>query len=325
MIVFFGSSVYSLPVLRSLSKFTEVILVTIPDRHIAHSQESTPNPAAQFAQNNNLKVFKLDNLKDFPQSLKTEIGVCAVFGKIIPENLIKKFKYGIINFHPSLLPKYRGPSPALGAIINKDAYTGYSAILMDKKVDHGPLIFQKKLKLDLEINSHQLYQKLFSLMGNEAPKIVKKYLLDSQTGKPTDSINLDGEYFYPPQNQDHKKASWTPLLKRDDGYLSPNSHLLNKALGEKTISIKDTPDIFKKIYNKNKVKLPASYVVHRLNLALSPWPGIWTIVKINGKDRRLKILETAVENNKLIIKKVQLEGKKPTEFRQLQQAYALAF
>ena len=143
MIVFFGSSVYSLPVLKSLSKFDDVALVTIPDRNIAHSQKSTPNPAAQFAQNNNFTVFKLDSLKDFPQSLKTEIRVCAVFGKIIPESLINKFKYGIINFHPSLLPKYRGPSPALGAIINKDAYTGYSAILMDKKVDHGPLIFQK--------------------------------------------------------------------------------------------------------------------------------------------------------------------------------------
>jgi methionyl-tRNA formyltransferase len=325
MIVFFGSSVYSLPVLKSLSKFDDVALVTIPDRNIAHSQKSTPNPAAQFAQNNNFTVFKLDSLKDFPQSLKTEIGVCAVFGKIIPESLINKFKYGIINFHPSLLPKYRGPSPALGAIINKDAYTGYSAILMDKKVDHGPLIFQKKLKLNPEINSHQLYQKLFSLMGNEAPKIVEKYLLDSQTGKQTSNINPDGDYFYPPQEQNHKKASWTPLLKRGDGYLSPSSRLLNKALEGKTVSIKDTPDVFKKIYNKNKVKLPASYVVHRLNLAFSPWPGIWTIVKINGKNTRLKILETATENCKLVIKKVQLEGKKPTEFRQLQQAYALAF
>ncbi len=324
MIIFFGSSIFSLPVLKSLSKFDEVVLVTIPDRHIAHNQELTPNPAAQFAQDNKITVYKLDNLKDFPQSLKTEIGVCAVFGKIIPESLIAQFKHGIVNFHPSLLPKYRGPSPAIGTIINNDEYTGYSAILMDKKVDHGPLIFQKKLKLSPELNSQQHYQKLFSLMGENAHEIIKKYLSDSKAGKEINNIKLDGDYFYPPRKQDHSKASWTPLLKRDDGYLSPNLNLLGKALKNESINIKNTPEVFMKCFSQNEVELPAPYVVHKLNLALSPWPGIWTIVKINDKNVRLKILETAIEDNKLIIKKVQLEGKKPVEFKQLQEAYALA-
>jgi methionyl-tRNA formyltransferase len=161
-------------------------------------------------------------------------------------------------------------------------------------------------------------------MGKDAPEIIRKYFSDSQAVKEKNDIMLDGSYFYPPQEQDHSKASMTPLLKRDDGYLSPNSHLLDKALKNESINIINTPEVFKKCYNHNKVELPASYVVRKLNLALSPWPGIWTIVKINDKKVRLKILETAIEDNRLIIKKVQLEGKKPVEFKQLKEAYALA-
>lgn len=143
--------------------------------------------------------------KDFQaiESAKAEVAVLAAFGKILPKKVLNHFKYGILNIHPSLLPKYRGPSPVQTAILNGDEETGVTVIRLDEEVDHGPVFGQKTLKIEPDDTSLSLYGKLFPLGAN----IISETLEDYVSGK------------FSPVPQKHEEATYTKMLTRQDGYV----------------------------------------------------------------------------------------------------------
>ena len=96
--------------------------------------------------------------------LKPDLIIVASYGKIIPSNILAIPRLGCLNLHPSLLPKYRGPSPIQTAILNNDKTTGLTIILMDEKIDHGPIIGQKKIT----ISSGENYQTLEKKNGSNS-------------------------------------------------------------------------------------------------------------------------------------------------------------
>ena len=152
--------------------------------------------------------FKSKNLKDeevFEQfkSLNSDICVVAAYGKIIPKRYLETPKYGFINVHPSLLPKYRGPSPVQTAILNGDAETGVSIMVVDEEVDHGPVIASQKFSiLNFQFSNHdELARGLFELGSKLLIEVLPKY--------------ISGEI--KPEPQDHSQATFTRMFTREDG------------------------------------------------------------------------------------------------------------
>jgi len=293
MIVFFGSSKHSIPVLKALLRTNwKLTVVTTPDKPAGRHQQLTPNSLAVFAASHNLTILKLMELNSKSltvNSLKSQspvLGICCVYGKIIPKQWLNFFPKGILNIHPSLLPKYRGSSPAQFAILNNEKTTGVSIIKMDEKCDHGPIIKQIKEKILPNDTAESLYNRLFSLAASTLPQIINDYL------------NNDIK----PAPQNHCLATFTRLLTKKDGFISEK--ILQKAMLGNT---------------------PSAEMVDRKRRAFTPWPGIYTKIQVGSrgekKEKILKILETHLEKKKLIIDRVQLEGKRPVTFSQFSCAY----
>ncbi len=198
-IIFLGSSSYVIPILEVLRKnFNLALVLTTEKSHGVIPSFCSKNkiPYLSVQQFNNLTIKQL-------QKLKSPIAVLADFGLIIPPDILNLFPKGIINIHPSLLPKYRGPTPVQTAILNGDKETGVSIIKLDSKVDHGPILTQTKESILETDTGESLYQRLFEKGANLLPKVLEIYLKG----------NLK------PQPQNHQKATFTKPLTRQNGYL----------------------------------------------------------------------------------------------------------
>lgn len=138
----------------------------------------------------------VDSLQD------ADLAVVAAYGKILLKEELNSPKYGCINVHPSLLPKYRGPSPIQQAILNGDKVSGVTIIKMDEEVDHGPVIYQERIELSEYDNFDILSKKMFLRAAEVLPEIIN----DFTAGK------------IKPVDQNHKKASFCNILTRESGY-----------------------------------------------------------------------------------------------------------
>jgi len=150
--VFLGTPSFGGIILKKLleSGCKPVLVVTEPDKPVGRKQTLTPPPVKLIAQKYNIPIAqpeKIVNCKLKIENLKPDLGIVAAFGQIIPNNILTIPKYGFLNVHPSLLPKYRGPSPIQNAILNGDKETGVSIILLDEKMDHGPILAQRELEI----------------------------------------------------------------------------------------------------------------------------------------------------------------------------------
>ena len=107
---------------------------------------------------------------------EADLCIVAAYGKILTKEELDTPKYGCINVHPSLLPKYRGPSPIQQAILNGDQVSGITIIKMDEEVDHGPIIYQEELELSSIDNFDTLSKKMFQRAAEILPKIIEDFI-----------------------------------------------------------------------------------------------------------------------------------------------------
>ena len=200
-IVFFGSSRYVVPVLEMLfNNFDLALAIT--------TEQGSQDPIPFFCKAKKIDFVSLRKSADLIASpslvvAMASLGVVADFGLIIPEDTLKSFSMGIINVHPSLLPKYRGATPAQNAILNGDKKTGVTIIQLDKYVDHGPIIAQVEEEIKPEDTAKDLYERLFK----KGALLLEKVLPILQTT----NITLK------PQN--HEEATFTKMLKKEDGFV----------------------------------------------------------------------------------------------------------
>jgi len=144
-----------------------------------------------------------DKRWQFVKSLedKPDVGVLASYGRILKKKELNKPKHGILNLHPSLLPKYRGPSPVQTAILNGEQETGLTIIKMDEKIDHGPIVAQFKEEIKPDDTTNSLYQRLFTAGAQVLNTILPAY--------------LEGKI--ESREQGHTQATKTKKLTRVDG------------------------------------------------------------------------------------------------------------
>ena len=251
------------PDLRSVEV---TLVVTQPDKPVGRKQIITPTPVKTLALSHNVPVITAlpDPTSEHYKALaEVDVALVYAYGRIIPAGILALPKHGFWNIHPSLLPKYRGASPTAYPLLNGDTTTGVTLMQMDEKMDHGAIIAQEKYEIGADEKRPDLEREL-TKMGFEMFKKILKQVQD-------DKVDL--------RAQDHEQATFTKLLKKDDGFVELSD--IRSALHENGSTI----------YNKFR--------------GFFPWPGIWTKVG----DKRMKITDCTLQENKLVINKVQFEGK----------------
>ncbi len=210
-IVFFGTEDFSLAALTGLieADYPIAAVITKPDTRKGRGQKLTPPAVKVLATQHNIPVWQPSKLKDITDDIKSlgaVAGILVSFGKIIPQNVIDLFTPGIINVHPSLLPKYRGPSPIESAILNGDSETGVSIMQLSAEMDAGPVYKAKTYHLTGTETRSELYQVLATvgtdLLLETLPRI------------------LDGSLT--PLAQNHEQATYCRLLQKEDGLIRPD-------------------------------------------------------------------------------------------------------
>ncbi|MFA7662323.1 MAG: methionyl-tRNA formyltransferase [Patescibacteria group bacterium] len=206
-IIFAGTSEFAVPSLTKLSQadFIDLALViTQPEKPAGRQKELLPSPVKTIAQELNLNLSqpnKIIEIKDQLEKIKPDLGIVVSYGQIIPPAILDLPKLGWLNLHPSLLPKYRGSSPIQNAILNNDSETGISLMLLDSKMDHGPVLVQEKVKLDKKYTAVELT----NFLADKAGELLIENLANYLDGKIESQV------------QDDNLASFTKIITKYDG------------------------------------------------------------------------------------------------------------
>ena len=207
-IIFFGNDNNSLIVLGKLieSSHNIELVVTTEDKVRTRGAKKSSSIIKDFCVENSVNFTEKIPDSSLLNQIKPDVIIVASFGKIIPIKIINFPKYGTLNIHPSLLPKYRGPSPVVSSLLNGDNFTGVSIISLTAGIDSGPLILQKKYIICQEDSLGLVTENLFT----EGTKLVLD-LLDN----PNDIFDS-----FP---QDEATATMTKKILKEDGYINWNN------------------------------------------------------------------------------------------------------
>jgi len=209
-LIFMGTPEFAVPILKKLidNTYKPVAVFCAPDKPIGRKQILTPPLTKALAQEHNIPIYQPANSHELAQTIKSlscDIIITAAYGLIFPKEVLDAPQYGCLNIHPSLLPKYRGASPLQATILNGDIETGVTIYKMDAKVDHGPIIIQKKLESSLDqLTTPELSEKL----ANFSSELLLETLPEWLAGKIT------------PIPQDDSLASHTKIIKKEDGQIN---------------------------------------------------------------------------------------------------------
>ena len=208
-IVFMGTPIFAVPILKSLYQngYPISVVYTQPPKKSNRGQKLNKTPVNLFSENISLDVRTPQSLKNnnkeesYLTGLKPDLILVVSYGQIIPKKLLNIPKYGFLNVHASLLPKWRGAAPIQRSIMNLDKETGISMMRINENLDEGPVCNQYPLKISEKINSEELSEKL-SLIASEK-------ILDI-----LDNI-YDGNIEF--KDQDHSKATYAKKIEKIEG------------------------------------------------------------------------------------------------------------
>ncbi|MDI9497915.1 MAG: methionyl-tRNA formyltransferase [Bacillota bacterium] len=249
-VVYMGTPDYAATILRSLARdprFDIVLVVSQPDRPQGRRRELLPTPVRRVAEECGLPLIQPERVRDEAfataiREVRPELILTAAYGRILVPWVLDIPPRGAVNVHASLLPLYRGAAPVQAALLAGDRETGISWLLMDEEVDHGPVLYRKPLEILDTDDSASLMERLAQLAAAQTGDVLAAWLA--------------GEI--EPEEQDHGAATFTRLLRREDGEIDwarPASELALQVRG------------------------------------LRPWPGAWTMldgerVKIHAASAR---------------------------------------
>lgn len=172
-VVFMGTPDFAVPVLEALIKNHEVVaVVSQPDKPKGRGKKLQSTPVKAVAEANNIPVYQPERIKndefvDFLEKIEADIYVVVAYGQLLSQRILDIPKYGCVNVHGSLLPKYRGAAPIQWSIIDGEEKTGVTIMYMVKKCDAGDMILKKEIEIDSEDTYETLHDKM-APVGAEA-------------------------------------------------------------------------------------------------------------------------------------------------------------
>ncbi len=209
-IIFFGSDSFGLPSLEALIKAKEnlVGIITAPDRPKGRGLRIEQTPIKEKATSYNLPIIQTKDtrephFKEILSSLNPDLGILIAFGSILNREIINLPKMGIINLHPSLLPRYRGSAPIPWAIIKGEKETGNSIIKIDEGIDSGAIVLQERIEIKPEDTASSLSEK----MAEEGASLLLK------------ALSLLKEEKAELRTQNEVEATFAPKLRKSDGLI----------------------------------------------------------------------------------------------------------
>lgn len=254
-IVFMGSPAFSIPSLEALiHNFSVVGVVTQPDKPAGRGKEMKSPPIKEIAQNYGLNLIQPRKLSDegvFEVLIdwNPDVIVVVAFGQILRKNVLELPKYGCVNIHGSLLPRWRGAAPIQTAILHGDDITGITIMKMDEGVDTGPILRQESVPITKSDTSESLGNKL-SVIGAD---LLVKVLPDYIRGK------------IQPQTQPENGVTYAPTLNKEDGLLEFNQSA--KELDHKIRAFYPWPGTYMTI-NDERIKIISASVLGDCNFEI---------------------------------------------------------
>lgn len=204
-IVFMGTPDFASASLKKLidEKFDVVGVFTQPDKPKGRGMELCASPVKELALENGLPVFQPVKMRDGTalaqiKALEPDILVVVAYGRILPDDILAVPKYGAINVHGSLLPKYRGAAPIQWAVLNGDKITGVTTMYLASEMDTGDIIYTS----ETEIGEYETSGELFDRLKDMGAELLVKTLRDIDAGTA------------PRAPQDHSKASYVTMLDK---------------------------------------------------------------------------------------------------------------
>jgi methionyl-tRNA formyltransferase len=205
-ILFMGTPDFAAASLKTLldNGYNVTGVVTQPDKPKGRGHKLTPPPVKLLAKEHGIEVYQPQRLKngELEEALEKcapDIIVVVAYGRILPQYVLDYARYGCINVHASLLPKYRGAAPIQWAIINGERYTGVTTMQMDAGLDTGDMLIKKTLEIGEYETAEQLFERL-ALLGGEA-------LIETLEGIKSNTLT--------PEKQKHEEHTYAPVIKKE--------------------------------------------------------------------------------------------------------------
>lgn len=213
-IVYMGTPDFSVEPLKRLLEIKGVEILAVVcnnDKPFGRKQILTPPPVKVLALEKGLKVLQYDKIRiqgvEDLKKLNPDVIVTCAFGQILSQEIIDIPKYGVLNIHASLLPKYRGASPIHYAVLNGEKQTGITIMKTDIGIDTGDIIYQRVVEIGEEETTGELFDRL-SIVGAEC---IEKVITDLLLGKQLQLIK-----------QDEDRATLTKMIKKEQAEIDFN-------------------------------------------------------------------------------------------------------
>ena len=307
-IVFMGTPDFSVPVLKMLIENTNVLLVvTQPDKIVGKDKTVSFNPVKKLALEEKIPVFQPMRIrKDFEKlkNLDIDLIVTCAYGQIIPKEVLDMPKYGCINVHASILPKYRGSAPIQWCLFNNDDVTGVTIMYMDEGMDTGDIIKIKEIPILDSDNVGTLHDKLSKLGCDLLLEV-----LPTIFNKTNDRIKQGNNY------------TMAPMIKREDERLDFNEEgkkiigkikglnpwpLANIIINNQEIKVLEAEFVQKKVDNTSIIK-----EIDKKNLGITCKDGIIYLKKIKPSGKKVMEINSflnGIDKEKYLNMEVNNEG-----------------
>jgi len=304
-IVFIGTPEFGALVLEKLveNNLKPILVVTAPDKPVGRKQILTPPPVKILTEKYQIPILQPEQILNSKVEIRNSnpnLIIVASYSQILPKEILEIPKYGCLNLHPSLLPCWRGPSPIQYTILAGDEETGVTIILMDEKMDHGPILANRKLLIaNRKITYDKLLKELANLGGELLIETIPKW--------------IKGEIKAVPQNE--SRATYSKILKREDGKIDWSKSA--QEIERQIRAFNPWPGSYCLWPQKDKER-KLKILKARASIQKNYGP-----FGIRGKTFLAPNDEIAAQTKKdfLIIEELQLEGKKPTTSEEFLRGY----
>jgi methionyl-tRNA formyltransferase len=295
-LVFMGTPSHVIPVLSALTAARDVQVVAVytpPDRPKGRGRQMEMPPVKSFALECGMPVHQPASLRTEPvqaelAEYRPDVMVIAAYGKLLPPPVLNTPTHGCLNLHPSLLPRYRGPSPVATAILEGEETTGVTLMLLDEGMDTGPTISQREYSISARESAESLTATLFQLGAEVLLECLEPWVAGRLTAQP----------------QEDAHATTTRKLERKDG--KADWQLPASALERRSRAYSPWPGLFTDW--EGKVLKLLDVVPLPITTATQPEPG--QVVQLTASDTSDIIVVVGTSEGVLGLNAVQLEGRR---------------